>query len=229
MTRSGTDPVGTTAPGAGRHVVVIGSGAGGAVSAIECLRAGHRVTVVDADPPGGEHASSYGNAGWLSSHSVIPPAEPGTWRRVPSYLADPLGPLSIRPGHLPRILPWLVRYRASGGTAARVERTARALRALLVDAPALHAALAREAGVPHLIERRGVLHVYTDRAAFDADGAAGAIRRRVGVEWLELPAEELRQREPALHPRYAFGIMVEEAGHCRDPGAYVAALADLQR
>ncbi len=212
-----------------RHVVVIGSGAVGAVSAIECLRAGHRVTVVDAGSPGGEHASSYGNAGWLSSHSVIPPAAPGTWRKVPSYLADPLGPLSIRWTHLPKIVPWLARYLASGWTSARVERTARALRDLLVDAPKLHAALAKEAGVPQLIERRGVLHVYPDRAAFDADHGAWAIRRRVGVEWLELSAEELRQREPGLHPRYPFGIVVEEAGHCRDPGGYVAALADLAR
>ena len=212
-----------------RHVVVIGSGAVGAISAIECLRAGHRVTVVDAGPPGGEHASSYGNAGWLSSHSVIPPAEPGTWRKVPSYLADPLGPLSIRWSHLPKILPWLARYLASGWTGARVERTARALRDLLVDAPKLHAALAKEAGVPQLIERRGVLHVYPDRAAFDADHGAWAIRRRVGVEWLEVSAEELRQREPGLHRRYTFGIVVEEAGHCRDPGGYVAALADLAR
>ena len=212
-----------------RHVVVIGSGAVGAISAIECLRAGHRVTVVDASPPGGEHASSYGNAGWLSSHSVIPPAEPGTWRKVPSYLADPLGPLAIRWSHLPKILPWLARYLASGWTGARVERTARVLRDLLVDAPKLHAALASEAGVPQLIERRGVLHVYPDRTAFDADHGAWAIRRRVGVEWLELSAEELRQREPGLDRRYTFGIMVEEAGHCRDPGSYVAALADLAR
>ena len=212
-----------------RHVVVIGSGAVGAISAIECLRAGHRVTVVDASPPGGKHASSYGNAGWLSSHSVIPPAVPGTWRKVPFYLADPLGPLSIRWSHLPKILPWLARYLASGWTSTRVERMARALRDLLVDAPRLHAALAKEAGVPHLIERRGVLQVYPDRAAFDADHAAWEIRRRVGVEWLELSPEELRQREPGLHPRYTFGIVVEEAGHCRDPGGYVAALADLAR
>ncbi len=213
----------------GCHVVVIGSGAVGAVSAIECLRAGHRVTIVDVAQPGGEQASSYGNAGWLSSHSVIPPAEPGTWRRVPSYLADPLGPLAIRPSHLPRILPWLTRYLLSGWTGARVERTARALRTLLVDAPKLHAALAAEAGVPQLIERRGVLHVYPDRATFAADGAAWAIRRRVGVEWLELSADELRQREPTLHRRYTFGVVVEEAGHCRDPGGYVAALDALAR
>ena len=212
-----------------RHVVIIGAGAVGTVSALECLRAGHRVTVVDPGEPGGEQASSYGNAGWLSSHSVIPPAEPGIWKRVPSYLADPLGPLAIRWRYLPRVLPWLMRYVWAARNGRQIADTARAMRTLLADAPRLHAGLAEEAGLGHLIERRGLLHVYPDRAAFAADAAAWAIRRAVGVRWLELSADELRQREPTLHRRYTFGIMVEEAGHCRDPGGYVAGLADLAR
>lgn len=213
----------------GRHVVIIGSGAVGTVSAIECLRAGHRVTVIDPGQAGGEQAASYGNAGWLSSHSVIPPAEPGMWRKVPSFLLDPLGPLSIRWAYLPKVMPWLTRFLLAARTPALIERTARAMRTLLIDAPKLHASLAAEAGVPQLIERRGVLHVYPDRAAFEGDARAWAIRREVGVEWLELDADELRQREPTLHPRYTFGLVVEEAGHCRDPGTYVAALSELAR
>ena len=127
--------------GTGRHVVIIGSGAVGTVSAIECLRAGHRVTVVDPGEPGGEQASSYGNAGWLSSHSVIPPAEPGMWKKVPSFLLDPLGPLSIRLAYLPRMLPWLTRFLWAARTTAQIEQTAQALRTLLIDAPKLHASL----------------------------------------------------------------------------------------
>ena len=61
----------------GRHVAIIGAGAVGVISAIEALRDGHRVTLIDPGEPGGTQAASYGNAGWLSSHSVIPPAEPG--------------------------------------------------------------------------------------------------------------------------------------------------------
>ena len=64
-----------------RHVAVIGAGAIGTISAIELLRDGHRVTIIDESTPGGEQAASYGNAGWLSSHSVIPPAEPGVCAR----------------------------------------------------------------------------------------------------------------------------------------------------
>lgn len=207
-----------------RHVVVIGAGVVGAASAIEALQDGHRVTLVEPAEPGGEAAASYGNAGWLSSHSVLPPTEPGLWKKVPRFLLNPLGPLTIRWAYLPQAAPWLLRYLAAGWTTARVETTARALRALLENAPRLHQALAEKAGVTQLIERRGVLHIYPSRANFEAEANAWRIRRMMGVQWQELNADALHQREPDLHSRYQFGIAVDEAGSCRDPGAYVAAL-----
>src|ERR1700738_2737357 len=120
-----------------RHVAVIGAGAVGTISAIELLRDGHRVTIIEPSTPGGEQAASYGNAGWLSSHSVMPPAEPGTWKKVPGFLSDPLGPLAIRWSYLPKALPWLIKYLLSGWTEARVAATARALRPVRGGAPAL--------------------------------------------------------------------------------------------
>lgn len=207
-----------------RHVVIIGAGVVGAISAVEALQAGLRVTLVDPGPVGEAHGASYGNAGWLSSHSVIPPAEPGVWKKVPRYLLDPLGPLAIRWRYLPKTAPWLLRYLASGWTAKRIEATAWALRTLLVDASALHQNLAQRAGVAHLIERRGLLHAYPTRADFDADALAWGIRRKTGVQWRELDAAALHSLEPALHSRYQFGVLVEESGHCRNPGAYVQAL-----
>lgn len=207
-----------------KHVVIIGAGAVGAASALEALREGYRVTILDPATPGGEQAASYGNGCWLSPMSVIPPAVPGLWRKVPKFLADPLGPLAIRWSYLPKVAPWLIRYLRSGWRWEQVEATARALRPLVVDAPRLHAALAEQAGVGHLIERRGLIYIYPSRAEFESEKMAWEIRHKVGVRWIELNADELRQREPDLDRRYGFGIMVEEGGHCLDPGAYVAAL-----
>ncbi|WP_270938838.1 NAD(P)/FAD-dependent oxidoreductase [Falsiroseomonas oryzae] len=206
------------------HVVVIGAGIVGAATALEALSAGFRVTILEPGEPGGEQAASYGNGCWLSPMSVIPPSVPGLWKKLPKFLSDPLGPLAIRWSYLPRVAPWLVRYLLAGWTEAKVEATARALRPLLVDAPALHKALAERAGVARLIERRGLMYVYENRAQFDSEAMAWRIRRKVGIEWLELEADEMRQREPELDRRYGFGALVEEGGHCRDPGAYVAAL-----
>lgn len=210
-----------------RNVAVIGAGVIGAVSAVELLRAGHKVTLIDSEEPGGEQAASYGNAGWLSTHSVLPPAGPGAWKSVPGYLTDPLGPLAVRIGYLPRALPWLIRYLLSGWTQARFESTARMLHALLKNAVPLHKRLAEEAGVAHLIKDGGLLNVFPSRAEFEADRLGWAIRRQLGIEWTELSESELRAREPHLDPRYRFAVLVHEAGACLDPGAYVAALAKL--
>lgn len=215
--------------GGGLHTVVIGAGIVGACTALALQRTGHRVTILDPGPPGGEQAASYGNGCWLSPMSVVPPAMPGLWRKVPGFVADPLGPLAIRWRYLPRVLPWLARYLLSGWTEARVQRTAHALRAMLRDAPALHAELAAEAGVPELIQRRGLMYVYPSRAEFEAEAMAWRLRANTGIRWIELSADEMRQRELQLDRRYGFGVLVEEGGHCLDPGAYVAALVAQAR
>ncbi len=206
------------------HVVVIGAGVVGAATAIELQRDGHRVTILEPGEPGGEQAASYGNGTLLNPSSILPMSSPGIWRKVPGWLADPLGPLAIRWRYLPRLLPWLTRFLRAGATEARVAMTARALRPLLLNAPELHRRLAEEAGVGELISRQGMLSVFPSRAEFAAEEMEWRLRRENGVRWLELSADELRQREPTLSRRYTFGVLVEENGQCRDPGAYVAAL-----
>ncbi len=207
-----------------RHVAVIGAGIVGAACAVELARDGHKVTIIEPGDPGGEQAASYGNGAWLSPSSVVPPSMPGLWRKVPGFLADPLGPLAIRWNYLPKLAPWLVRFVRAGSTVPRVEATARALRPLVADAPERHRALAAEAGVGDLIERRGLLYIFPTRADFEREALAWRLRRENGVEWLELDADELRQQEPELDRRYAFGVLVQAGGNCADPGAYVAAL-----
>ncbi len=207
------------------HVIIVGAGAVGAHSALAARRAGFEVTIVEPGEPGGEQAASFGNAAWLSSHSVLPPSEPGIWKRLPAYLRDPLGPLAINPTYMLRAMPWLTRYLLSGWTEARVVRTAHALRHLLIDAASLHRDIAAEAGLSELIAAdSGLLHIYPDRDAFLKEERAWRIRRDAGIAWRELDADALAAREPHLARSYGFGIEVGEAGYCRDPGAYVAGL-----
>ncbi|MCP5265393.1 MAG: FAD-binding oxidoreductase [Burkholderiaceae bacterium] len=210
-----------------RHVAVIGAGIVGACCALALLDDGHRVTLVEPDEPGGEQAASYGNGAWFSSSSVVPMSVPGLWRKVPGYLVDRDGPLTIRPGALPSLAPWLLRFLRAGARVERVEATARALAALLHDAPARHAALAAQAGVPELVRASGQIHAFADRAAFEAEALAWRLRRDNGAQWVELDAAQLRARVPMLDSRYGFGIYIAGTAHCPDPGAYVAALVAL--
>lgn len=115
----------------------------------------------------------------LAVHAFRHPARAsGAWRKVPGWLANPMGPLAVRWRYLPKAVPWLLRYLAAGWTEARVQRTATALRMLLADAPALHRRLAAEVGVPHLIEQRGLLHMYRSRQEKAKHSHGGCARAR---------------------------------------------------
>ena len=69
-------------------VVIIGAGVVGACTALALLADGHRVTIIEPRAPGGDHAASYGNGGWLSTASVVPMSLPGLWKNIPRYLLD---------------------------------------------------------------------------------------------------------------------------------------------
>jgi D-amino-acid dehydrogenase len=210
---------------ASKHVVVIGCGIIGACSAIALLNEGLRVTIIEPGEPGADQAASYGNGAFLSPASIIPMSVPGLWRKVPQYLLDAQGPLTIRWTHLLRLTPWLLRFLAAGSSVTKVERTAQVLTTLLSDAPPLHRALAAECGRPDLIRQDGLLYAYLERADFEADALAWRLRRENGITWRELSGPELHAFEPALSPRYQFAALVEAGGHCVDPGTYVAVIA----
>lgn len=207
------------------RVAVVGAGIVGVSCALELLRDGCEVTLLEAGEPGGQQATSFGNGAWLSPASVVPMSMPGLWKKLPGYLLDPQGPLTIRWGALAALTPWLLRFVQAGNTVEKVQRTAKALSALLCDAPQRHQALAQEAGVPELIQQRGLLYAYPDKAAFLAEALSWQLRRENGVEWTELDSAELHRQVPQLHARYGFGARVDAGAHCLDPGAYVAALA----
>ncbi|POO53863.1 NAD(P)/FAD-dependent oxidoreductase [Agrobacterium rosae] len=210
-----------------KHTVVIGAGIVGVCTALELVRAGQRVTIVDPGEPGGRQSASYGHGCWISPGSVVPMSMPGLWKRIPSYLLNPHGPLVIRWRHLPKLAPWLLRFLWAGSSVRRVEKTAHALSHMLHDSPQRHRVLSEEVGLPDLIHQDGLLYAYPDRQAFEKEALSWHLRRLVGVRWRELDRTALAEREPNLDPHYSFAILAEDGAHCLDPGAYVAKIAQV--
>src|SRR5256885_16508223 len=124
-------------------------------------RDGHDVFVIDSGNPG--EGSSFGNAGCLNGSSVVPMSLPGTLRKVPGWLMDPLGPLSLRWSYLPKAAPWLYRFIRSG-TPENVAAQARALRALLKPSLETIGPLLQDAGATGLVHKLGHLFAYRSDA-----------------------------------------------------------------
>ncbi|HEV8503110.1 MAG TPA: FAD-dependent oxidoreductase [Casimicrobiaceae bacterium] len=209
-----------------QHVAVIGAGIVGLATAAALQREGHRVTLVDPRAPG--EYCSYGNAGCLSRASCVPLALPGLWKKVPGWLADPRGPLTIRVPHLPSLMPWLWRFqRAASPT--RVEAIANALHALLDGTLEHWRPLAAWAGVPELIRQEGYAFAYASAREFEADALGRAIRRRHGVAIDVLEGPAIREFDPALSPRLSHLVVLPQQGHCPNPLRLSQALAGRLR
>lgn len=207
-----------------REVAVIGCGIVGVCTAMALTEDGYRVTLVEPGPIGGEQAASFGNGAWISPASVVPISMPGIWKKIPGYLLDETGPLTIRWRDLPRLLPWLMRFIAAGFTEERVQKAAGALATLLLDSPEQHRRIAEAIGRPELIRSSGLLYAYPGRQEFEAEELAWRLRRQNGVCWEEIEADALHDLEPSLCKRYTFAAFVRNGAHCFDPGFYVASI-----
>ncbi|MFI7837018.1 NAD(P)/FAD-dependent oxidoreductase [Pseudomonas asiatica] len=206
------------------NVVVVGAGIVGVCTALELIKAGAKVTIVESESPGGEQSASHGNGAWLSPASVVPMSMPGLWKKVPGYLLDRSGPLTIRWKSLPGLASWLLKFTLAGSTTAKVERTSRALNKLLRDAPSRHMRLAEEAGLGHLIRQDGLLYAYPDKAAFAAEALSWRLRQINGVRWQEWDERMIKSAIPYLASKYKFGAWVQDGAHCLNPGEYVGGL-----
>ena len=206
-----------------RRVGVIGAGIVGVCAASWLQRDGHGVFIVEAGEPG--HGASFGNAGALNASSVTPVSMPGVMWNVPRWLADPLGPLSLRWSYLPAIAPWLVRF-IRAGTPEKVHAQARALRPLVGATLEALTPLVRDAGAEDLVHRLGHLYVYRSTQSLEKDRLAWDLRRENGIEIDKFDADELRQLEPTLSRDYVHGILVRENGHTSNPLGLVRRLLD---
>jgi D-amino-acid dehydrogenase len=205
-----------------KKITIIGAGIVGVATAAYLRRDGHEVTIVDMRPPG--EYCSFGNAGILSPGSCVPLATPGIHWKVPGYLADPMGPLMIRWGYLPKAAPWLLRFLAASRP-QRVEQIADALRPLLRQTFDAYEPLVQHAGVSDLVRRTGYVVAYEKRASYNGDTIAWKLRRDRGVIVEELDDAGIKKLVPQLTGHYEVGLYLPEQGFVANPERLTKSLA----
>ncbi len=125
-------------------VAIIGAGIIGIAAAFKLQEAGR--TIVLLDRKGVAEEASRGSAGGFAFSDVLPLATSGMLRKLPRWLSDPLGPLTIPPAYLPRITPWLLRFWRAG-LPDKVEASIKAQSALMRLSASEMARLVAGAGI----------------------------------------------------------------------------------
>jgi glycine/D-amino acid oxidase-like deaminating enzyme len=208
--------------------VVIGAGIVGITVAAFLAEAGYSVTVIDRT--GICEETSSGNAAALAFSDVLPLAHKGMMRQLPKWLADPLGPLSIPPAYLPRLLPWLGRFWRAGRP-DRYEAALSAQAGLMRLAESEWMGLMDRSGTRPMLREDGSLELYESEAEFQASLPGWAARRRFGIEYRHLKKSELADCQPGLSASFMGGTFVPGWKTVDDPknlGKAIWAYAERQ-
>lgn len=205
-----------------QEIIVIGSGMVGLSCALRLQEQGYQVMLVDKLGIG--QGSSTKNACVLSASSVIPVSTPSLPKQIPGYLLSSSSPLRIRASYFPRVAPWLLRF-LQAGRDAQVQKIATALKSLQQDTLGEHRSLAGNSEAAQYLQGTELIYLYLDPQSYWKDAYAWETRRANGVEFYEMEAEELREREPDLSPEYKFAIRAPKHGFVLNSQKYLEALS----
>ena len=197
------------------HVTVIGAGVVGICTALSLAEKGVTVRLIDRAEPG--QGASYGNAGVVAPHSIVPNAAPGLWKKLPGWLLSKDGPVRIRPEHALRFIPWGLKALRHSGE-AEVRRIAAAMEVLNRDNVALYRRHLAGTGHEGLIQDSMYVYAYRDGAAARLDGLDAEVRQSLGAKMIRLSQGELRELEPDLAPEFEAALAVVDQGRATNPG-----------
>lgn len=203
------------------EILVLGAGVIGLSCALELLRAGRAVTVIDAGGVG--DGSSHGNCGTITPSHSTPLAAPGMIRKALGWMLRPDAPLYVKPRFDPALAYWLLRFGARCN--ARDYRASSAPKAAMLQlSRELLARNVLEEGIDCELRETGLVYVYRDPGEFDR--ALGLIDdlREFGIRADVLDPQQLAREEPALLPGTAGGLLFPDDASLR-PDRLVAELA----
>lgn len=195
-------------------IAIIGGGIIGICVAASLAEAGRDVTVFDRT--GICEETSSGNAAAFAFSDVLPLAHKGMIRQLPKWLADPLGPLSIPPAYLPKLLPWLIRFWRAGAP-EKYEASLATQAGMMKLAEAEWMGLLGRSGTRSMLREDGSLELYESEAEFQAGLSGWAARERFGIGFRHVEGEDLATLQPGLSPRFVKGTFVPGWKTVADP------------
>ena len=208
--------------------IVLGAGIVGTSVALQLVKRGLAVALIDRRAPGEE--TSYGNAGVIEGNTIFPPAFPSNFAALLRIALKRATEADYHVSYLPWVMPWLLKFRAAS-TPRRVIESARLMRPLFARALAEHEALLAEAGASSYLRREGWLKLYRSDHGFAALKRELALADEFGIPYRPLSPDAALELEPNLAPVFRHAVHWPRAASLTNPlavtKAYAARFAQL--
>jgi D-amino-acid dehydrogenase len=184
------------------NIVVIGAGITGITTAYALLRQGHAVTVIDRLPYSAME-TSYANGGQLSASNSEVWNSWATIFKGLRWMLDSKAPLLVNPTPSFHKLSWMAEFVA----AIRSHRTNTIeTTRLAIQARKILFEIAEREHIDFDLQRRGILHLYYDRASFAAAERGNELLRAGGLVRYAVTDQEIHAIEPTLQARFHAGF-----------------------
>ena len=194
--------------------IVLGAGIVGTSIALHLAKRGLSVALIDRAGVGEQ--TSYGNAGVIEGNTIFPPAFPADVGALARIALKRASEANYHVTFLPRVLPWLLAYRAASRPDRLVE-TARLIRPLFARAVAEHEALMAEAGAAGYLRKTGWLKVYRSERSFAALQREFELAGEFGLPLQALDTAAAQALEPSLKPVFAHAVFWPQAASVSNP------------
>ncbi len=188
-----------------KSIAVIGGGITGVTTAYALSQRGYAVTLIERHRyPAME--TSFANGGQLSASNAEAWNHWSTIGKGLKWMARRDAPLLLHPAPSWHKLSWFAQFVAA---MPRYRSTTIETARLAVAARAHLFAWAEAEGINFDLKRQGILHIYRDKAGFDAAAAVSVLLAQGGLVRRAVTPEEMRALEPTLHGALYGGFYTE--------------------
>lgn len=176
------------------RIAIIGAGITGVTSAYALSKLGHDVTVIDRHRYAAME-TSFANGGQLSASNAEVWNHRSTFIKGLKWMTQRNAPLLFNPLPSWHKYTWIAQFL---GHIRDYRSNTIATTRLAIESRRHLYQMAADEGIEFNLERRGILHIYHDKASFDAAGLVNQLLVEGGLERYAVTPAEARAIEPTL-------------------------------
>ena len=188
-----------------KHIAIIGGGITGVTSAYTLAQADYQVTLIEKNRYAGME-TSYANGGQLSASNAEVWTHPSTLVKGLKWMFTKDAPLLMNPTPTWHKLSWMAEFVAA---IPRYRDNTEATTRLAIAAREHLFGWAEKEGIDFDHKRKGILHIYRDKAGFDHAGKVSVMLAAGGLARRAVTPGEMRAIEPTLQGQYYGGYFTE--------------------